>query len=332
MRKFVGMFVALLLLAGSVSIGLAQDASPGAMGPSKLSQLGLPELQLTLVEGTIQAPAETAAGTYLVRIDNQLQGPADIALIGLPEGVALEDAMMVLGPPPAPEGTPAAEEMASPPAEEGPPPPLFFELIWAGGAFALPGVPAEAVVTLNPGQYVLGSDPESGLAPATLQVTGEAAAPAAIAADQSVELKDFQFVFPETVSAGNQIWAVTNTGDQPHHLLISKTPRRLTLEEVEVLLTLPEGQMPPEGFPNPAEFQDVGGSAPISKDQSVTIELNLEPGAYIALCFMPDRETGMPHVVKGMVTIFEIPAEGQTVEPPASPESMEGHDMGTPGS
>jgi hypothetical protein len=38
----------------------------------------------------------------------------------------------------------------------------------------------------------------------------------------------------------------------------------------------------------------------------------------------------MPHALKGMAVVFEVPEEGQTVEPPASPESMEGHDMGTP--
>jgi hypothetical protein len=332
LHRLFGMFVALLLLAGSVSVGLAQDPSPGAMGPSKLSQLGLPELQITLSEGAIQAPTEVAAGTLLVRVDNQLQGPAGVSLIGLPEGVSLEDAMMVLGPPPAPEGSPAAEEMASPPAEgaEGPPPPLFYELIWAGGVFAPPGAPGEVAVTLNPGQYVIAPDPESGLAPTTIQVTGEAAAPAAVTADQTVEVKNFEFVFPETVTAGDQIWTVTNTGDQPHEMFITKTPRRMTLEEVDILLNLPEDQMPPEGFPDPSQFQDVGGVAPISKDQSNSIELNLEPGAYVAVCFMPDKDTGMPHALKGMVVVFEVPEEGQTVEPPSSPVPMEDHDMGTP--
>jgi hypothetical protein len=305
------------------------------MGPSKLSQLGLSELQVTLADGAIQAPAEVAAGTYLVRVDNQLEGFAGLSLIGLPEGVSLEDAMMILGPPPGAEGSPAADAAASPEGEgggeeQGPPPPIFYELIWAGGAFAPPGATAEVVVTVNPGQYVLAPDPESGLAPQTFMVTGEAAAPADIAADQTVTLKNFEFEFPENVTAGQQVWTVTNTGDQPHEMFITKTPRRLTLEEVDVLLNLPEDEMPPEGFPNPAEFQDVGGVAPISKDQSVSIELNLEPGAYVAICFMPDKETGMPHAMKGMVTIFEVPAEGQTVEPAASPMPMDGHDMGTP--
>jgi len=59
--------------------------------------------------------------------------------------------------------------------------------------------------------------------------------------------------------------------------------------------------------------------------------MNLEPGAYVAVCFMPDKEDGAPHALKGMVTVFEVPAEGQTVEPPASPAPME-HDMGTPSS
>jgi hypothetical protein len=113
-------------------------------------------------------------------------------------------------------------------------------------------------------------------------------------------------------------------------MFISKTPRRLTLDEVTILLELPEDELPPEGVPSPAEFIDMGGIAPISKDQTVYAEFNLEPGAYVAVCFMPDKETGMPHALKGMVVVFEIPEEGATVEPPASPVSMDGHDMGTP--
>ena len=241
----------------------------------------------------------------------------------------MEEAMMVLGPPPAPEGSPVAE--ASPAGEEamGPPPPLFYEMTWAGGAFAPPGAVAEVVITLTAGDWVI-----SGMAPVMLTVTEGAGEGPAVQADGTVTFENFYFEFPETVNAGRQVWQVTNAGDQPHEMFITSTPRRLTLEEVEILLNLPEDELPPEGLPSPAEFVDVAGVAPISGDQTIFFELNLEPGAYVAICFMPDKETGMPHALKGMVTVFEVPAEGQTVEPPASPVPMEeGHDMegmGTP--
>jgi hypothetical protein len=336
MRRLFVLIAALALLAGNVAAVAAQDATPGAVGPSQLSQLGLPELQVTLTSEGIQAPAEIAAGEVLVVLDNQKDAPDGVSIIKLPEGTSIEDAMMLLGPPPAPEGTPGASAEASPAGEEqmGPPPPLFYEMTWGGGAFALPGIPGEIVVTLTPGQWYIVGGPESGAMPVPLTVTGEAATPAAesaITADVTVELHDLQFVMPDTLTAGNQIWKVTNTGEQPHEMFITKTPRRLTLDEVETLLTLPEGQLPPEGMPNPAEFQDLGGIAPISGDQTVYAEFNLEPGAYVAVCFMPDKETGMPHALMGMVVVFEIPAEGQTVEPTASPVPMEHPmEMGTP--
>jgi hypothetical protein len=332
MRRLFALLAVLALLAGNVATVTAHDATPGAMGPSTLSQLGLPELRVTLTADGIQAPTEIAAGEVLMVLDNQTQAPDGITVIQLPEGTSMEDAMMLFGPPPAPEGTPDVE--ASPAGEEemGPPPPLFYEMTWGGGVFAAPGLPGEMVVTMTPGQWIIAPGPESGMQPVTITVTGEDASPAAgteIPADVTVEMKDLQFVMPDSLSAGDQVWKVTNSGEQPHEMFITKTPRRLTLDEVDTLLTLPEGELPPADMPNPAEFVDVGGIAPISGDQTVYAEFNLEPGAYVAICFMPDKETGMPHAMMGMVVVFEIPAEGQTVEPPASPVPME-HEMGTP--
>ena len=339
MRKLFVLLAALALFASNFASVVAQDASPGAMGPSKLSQAGLPELRVTASGGALQAPAEVAAGTVLVVLDNQMDAFIGFSLIGIPEGSSFEEVMMVLGPPPAPEGSPEAGAEASPAGGEeemGPPPPLFFDITWAGGVFAAPGSVGEIAVTLTPGEWVLAGPPEEGLPPVTLTVTGEAPTPVEVPADASVTLKNFSFEIPADLAAGQQVWEVTNAGDdpqQPHEMFVTKTPRRLTLEEVEVLLALPEDELPPEGYPNPAEFEDVGGVAPISADQTVYFELNLEPGAYVAVCFMPEKETGEPHAMKGMIVVFEIPEEGQTVEPPASPVPAEEHDMegmGTP--
>ena len=37
--------------------------------------------------------------------------------------------------------------------------------------------------------------------------------------------------------------------------------------------------------------------------------LDLAPGTYIAVCFVPDEETGVPHALMGMVQVFTV-AEG----------------------
>jgi hypothetical protein len=334
MRRIVVFLAELALLSANLSIALAQDATPGAMGPSKLSGLGLPVVTLTYANGALQVPADVQAGTSLVVFDNQGEVETGISLAQLPEGISLEEAMAILGPPPAPEGTPGAEEMASPEGdgggggEEGPPPPLFYEMTWAGGAFAPPGTKAEVVVYLTPGEWILAPDPESGVMPATMQVGGDAIAPVEVAADITAEVKNFHIILPDVIPAGDSVWTITNKGDQPHEMFIVKTQRRLTLEEADIILNLPEGELPPEGVPDPSQFEDIGGMAPISKDQTVSIELTLEPGSYVAVCFMPDKDTGMPHALKGMAVIFEVAAEGQTVDPPASPESQD--ETGTP--
>ena len=61
----------------------------------------------------------------------------------------------------------------------------------------------------------------------------------------------------------------------------------------------------------------------ISPNRFEMTELDLEPGHYLAVCFIPDEETEEPHALRGMVTIFSDAAEGEEVEPPASSEPEE---------
>ena len=48
-------------------------------------------------------------------------------------------------------------------------------------------------------------------------------------------------------------------------------------------------------------------SAPvISAGQEIWIEANLAPGHYVALCFISDPGTDVPHVMQGMIDAFEV--------------------------
>jgi hypothetical protein len=50
----------------------------------------------------------------------------------------------------------------------------------------------------------------------------------------------------------------------------------------------------------------VGNSAALSTGQVSWIELDLAPGTYVATCWIPDRETRMPHMLMEMITIFTV--------------------------
>ena len=310
-RLLAALAVVLSLMATTVA-GISAQGTPAATG-GQLSELGYPEVVIVATEAGYEVPAEVAAGTVLLTVDNQAPFPVGFSLIQFPEGVTLADLRPPAGASPAAEGAP----------EDAGCPPVLYDSIWAGGAFALPGSTAQVVVTLSPGEWtLLGQDPSAPTA--TLNVTGEAAeAPTAPEGAVAVELDNYQVRLPETIPAGEHIWSVTNVGDEPHEMFISKTPERLTLEEAEALIALPPDATPDPSLPNPEEFIDVGGVAPISNGQTVMIEMNLEPGHYVALCFIPAQETGEPHAMKGMVTIFSVGAEGEEVEAPASPESDE---------
>ena len=308
------------LLAVSAASSAAQG-TPAAMG-DQLAALGYPEVVITATEAGFEVPAEVAAGTVLLTLNNTSPFPVGFSLIQLPEGVTPEDLL----PPAAAEGaSPAAA--AEPSAEEAFPP-VLYDSIWAGGVFAPPGIPGQAVVTLTPGQWVVIGPPDVPLAPAMLTVAGEAGeAPAAPEGAVQVELDNFQIRLPETVPAGPQVWSVTSIGDQPHEIFVTKTPERLTVEEAQTLIQLPPDVTPDPSLPNLEEFEDVAFLPPISKDQTTMVEMSLESGHYVAVCFIPEKESGQPHAFEGMVTIFSVGAEGEEVEPPASPvpEEHEGH-------
>ena len=314
-RFFAALGAVLLLLTASVA-AISAQGTPAATG-GQLEELGYPEVVITVTEAGFEVPDEVQAGTVLLTLENNAPFPAGFSLIQLPEGVSMADLMP---PPPA-----SPVEGASPAAEGGPEfPPVLYDAVWAGGAFAMPGLSGQAVVTLTAGEWIIDAGPEAGFPPGILNVTGEAGDGMDVPEGAvSVELDNFQIVLPEEIPAGPQIWHATNIGDQPHEVFISKTPERLTVDEAMALVQMDPTAEPDPSLPNPEEFEDVGFIPPISQDKSLMVDLNLEPGHYVAVCFMPTEGEDVPHAFKGMVTVFSVAAEGEQVEPPASPEPEE---------
>src|SRR5262245_11441736 len=98
--------------AGASPVAAARQATPAN---SPLAGLGLPEFTITATDQGYSAPAELAAGWYLVTFDNQTndEWPSDLLL--LPEGQTVESVTNLIATPQA-----------------GPPPAWIFETIWSG--------------------------------------------------------------------------------------------------------------------------------------------------------------------------------------------------------
>lgn len=287
-RRFVQLMGGTALSIEAMAMGYGRGRAQEA---ADLTALGLPEVTITLTDtGFEVAPATTAAGWTLVTFNNQQSGGDNSPdIMRLPEGETLDGLL----------------ELLAAMSPESAPPEWIYETTFAGGPWIAAGASARAVVRLIEGEWAVFS-PEP-LAPAALTVTaGDAAAapPAGLSADREVEMGDFFFAgLEETVPVGRQVWKVTTTGEQPHLMTIGPVPEGTTQEQlVEGFAAMMAGTPPPAG--DAAAPANVGGCSTLSTGQSLYLDLDLAAGTYGAVCFFPDLESGAPHVMLGMVSVF----------------------------
>jgi hypothetical protein len=295
--------LALLALLLSLPAQIAAqdlEATP-AVSSSALAGLGYPELLVRVNGDAFEMPETTVpAGRTLVRLENQGEESWHGFMLQVPADVIDEQVVADLGP------------------EAEAPPPWMFEAIYPGfPGETLPGQTSLALVDLIPGRYIVLSDTVQ-----QFEVVGDAATPSATLeaedsiVDGTVRLFEFNFQFPDTLAAGRQLWAVTNAGREPHELLLARSPQPVTTEQVmELLAGESEDATPTGGGPSFADFEPVGGLGWLSPGLTAWTEVDLTPGTYVALCFVYDPETGLPHVTMGMVAVFTV---GEVAATPVS--------------
>lgn len=296
-RLASALLVALLMAVPARAI--AQEATPVPnAGVDLLTDLGLPEFAVTLTDTDSTVPADAPAGRLLVRVDNQRDAPSNTGFVQFPPGTTAEQAL---------------KDMQSN-LEEGPD--WFYESVFAGGTIGTPSSEASVVVDLAPGDwYVIidrfnpdGSDEGALDEIKPLKVTGEAPPAEDIAGAIDIVLFDFGFDTPDVLPAGPQIWHLRNGGSQLHFMDFYRVPDGTTRDQVMQVLTFDEslGTPPPPDMISPDAFEELFTAQDISAGQSVWIAVDLEPGTYVALCFITDRESGMPHALMGMTEIFTV--------------------------
>jgi plastocyanin len=275
----------------SPSASAGASTSPSAASPStsaspsaSASAGALSELAIEATEYKFGAPSSIAAGPTHVVLNNVGKEDHQAQLAKLNEGTTFEDLTSTL--------------------QSGDIPAVLSKLQLVGGPTgAAPGSTVATSANLDPGQYtflcfVESADGVPHVAKGMigqLEVTGTASTEDLPAGDSELALQDFAFVGADTLTAGKHTVTVTNKGPQAHEATVVKLNEGVTVDQLRQAFTSTE----PSGGPPPVT--GAGGVAGISPNATVSMDLDLQPGNYAYICFVPDPASGKPHAALGMI-------------------------------
>jgi plastocyanin len=266
----------------------ASASAPASVEPSP-SAAAVQDLAVTGTEYAFEAPASIPAGITKITLTNAGKEEHQAQVAGIAAGKTLEDLTTALQ---------GGDENAA----------LAMLTLSGGPTGVVPGASVATTSDLKPGQYVfLCFVPSPDGVPhiakgmiAPIEVTEPASTAELPSGDAELVLQDFAFVGLETLTAGEHTVTVTNDGPQPHEATVVKLPEGMTASDLVPVFTSTE---PQTGAP---PFTSVAGVAGIASGATVTMDLDLEPGNYAFLCFVPDPATGRPHVALGMVGALTV--------------------------
>jgi len=291
-------FAAALIAQAGAGRALAQDATPVANGGNDLLKgLGLPELTVTVTTTDATVPASVAAGRVLLHVVNQTDAEVDVSIGQTPEGVTDQDILDLSNSDSVPD--------------------WLYQTVFPGGVSSYPPAQdAYAVIELAAGDWKVNldrypaqeGDPEPTDQVKSLTVTGEAAQADPIDGALDITAYSYGFELPESIASGPQIWHFRNGGSQPHFFVLFGVPEGTTADQLMQLVMFdPSSGTPiPEGGLQFEDIRSIGDGQLLSPDRAEWLGEDLTPGTYALVCFIPDRVTGQPHAMMGMIKIFTV--------------------------
>ncbi|MGH2536013.1 MAG: hypothetical protein ACRDHL_01300 [Candidatus Promineifilaceae bacterium] len=135
--------------------------------------------------------------------------------------------------------------------------------------------------------------------------------PAGSAETPQVRIAASEYAFDalDSVPAGWTQFELVNNGTELHHAQLIRLEEGKTIDDV--MAALQSDEVPTWAIT--AGGPSVAAPGP---DNAVSATVNLQPGNYILICFLPDAE-GVPHAAKGMVRPLTVSeAEGESAPAP----------------
>ncbi len=242
---------------------------------------------ITLSADAASAPESVPTGPVGLTLANESETDRFVLLARLHEGVTADQVMELLM---------SGDDMGA-----------LALVSLHGGAMAPAGGSSVATFDLKPGEYlVLAEADQAGEeeVPPPLTTTfvaeGESAMDAPAAAVRA-ELAGFAFVLPDAIPAGPQLWEIANTGQQWREMGILVLDEGITIENLMGMMAAEEK---PSG---PPPWQEIFFYPPISAGERAWTEIDLSPGEYTVICFLPNLAGDFaPQFVHGMVRTLVV--------------------------
>jgi hypothetical protein len=306
-RNHYLVFVLAPLIAAGV-IGSVSGAQPRSLTTLDERLAGYPELTVRLTDERIEAPATVDTGMTLLVQENLTEHPGHSFVMRIPDDVTEGVVSEALGGESLVEVTPE----------------WFWRSEFLGnGDRAALDRPAIALVDLKPGRYVVGDPYRAPSEFAQFDVVEPSAeaqqAPELPEPDITAELFEMGFHLPENVPAGPQLWEVKNTGAMLHEIAIFPVPAGATPADVEAAATAElQAEMSGDLTKARPAIDAMGGEwvgwtadliagvGVISPQRVSLAQIDLEPGTYGAVCYLPVPDTEQAHLMLGMTEVFTV--------------------------
>jgi hypothetical protein len=259
---------------------IAWHARPGDSAPRPRAPN---DVTIVTRDFAFDAPDSIPAGITTIHVENHGPNLHQVAIIRLDSGHTVEDFRAAL------------ERKGSWPT---------WVTYLGGPTTTVPGTVATATVHLPPGQYMIAclvhalddvshameSHTRGMIRPLTVTgVDGPATLPRA---DVMLTLANYGFSLSQPLMPGKHVIRVRNTAPQPHEVQLVRLPPGTTIADIPRWITTRTGPLP---------GTLVGGLTPITRGLEANIVVDLEPGEYGLICFLPDAHDGQPNFTHGMM-------------------------------
>ncbi len=122
---------------------------------------------------------------------------------------------------------------------------------------------------------------------------------------------EYGFTLPASLPAGPTLLRLSNHGKAVHHVTLVQLLNGKRLPDLMAALAKPG--------PPPAWAVLAGGPNAVNPGGSSSAVVDLQPGRYALLCFVPDPD-GKPHFMKGMTRELTVTGAEPKAAPPTRPE------------
>jgi hypothetical protein len=244
-------------------------------------------VSVTAKDFAFEAPEQIPAGATTIQLTNHGKELHQAQLVKLEEGKTLAD-------------------LAAAMKQPGPPP-SWLKFLGGPNGIA-PGQEGNATAVLAPGRYAyicLIPSPDGVIhaAKGMVRPFEVTAAPADVAnelprADLTIKLMDYDFQPSQLLTPGKHTILVENSGPQAHEIVLL---RMAPGKKVEDFARWAEG-----GLKGPPPAEPLGGVVVLEQGGQGTFEVDLTPGDYGMICFVPDAKDGKLHLAHGMMKNFKV--------------------------